>query len=210
MENFISLQNFVNIPIENIKIKIGNINSSIFHTTTYEVILIIYTDFEYTYKVNKRYTEFQGLYDSLTYRYHNLTFPKFPSKTQVFHKEETRKKYFDNLLIDILMLSSMHKEIRKELLSIIYEFIFKSDGKRSEFDLPANNSISLVISEDKHSKRKTGSFDMNEDRMTIGKFFMKKFQTPSIKHSKLVLVYFEHFYISLFFLFINRMFKCHK
>lgn len=167
MENIISLQNFVNIPVENIKIKIGNINSSIFHTTTYEVILIINTDYEYTYKVNKRYTEFQGLYDSLTYRYHNLTFPKFPSKTQVFHKEETRKKYFDSLLVDILMLSSMHKEIRKELLSIIYEFIFKSDVKRGEFDLPVNNSMSLVISDDKLSKIKKGSFDITDDRMSL-------------------------------------------
>jgi len=165
MENIVTLQNFVNIPIENMKIKIGNINSSIFHTTTYEVILIINTDYDYTYKVNKRYTEFQGLYDSLTYRYHNLTFPKFPSKNQVFHKEETRRKYFDTLLVDILILSSIHKEIRKELLSIIYEFIFKSDVRRGEFDLPANNSISLVISsDDKCSKKKKGSFEMTDDR----------------------------------------------
>lgn len=168
MEKIISLQNFVNIPIENIKIKVGNINSSIFHTTTYEVVLIINSDYEYTYKVNKRYTEFQGLYDSLTLRYHNLTFPKFPSKTQVFHKEETRKKYFDSLLIGILILSSMHKEIRKELLSIIYEFIFKGDVKRSEFDLPSNNSMSLII-DDKSSKRKPSSFDITEERNTLSK-----------------------------------------
>jgi len=171
MENFISLQNFVKIPNENIKLKIGNINSSFLHTTTYEVVLTVTVDYEYTYKVNKRYTEFQGLYDSLTYRYHNLTFPKFPSKTQVFHKEETRKKYFDSLLTDILMLSSVHKEIRKELLSIIYEFIFKSDNKKNEFDLPANNSMSLVISEDKSANtKKTGSFDLTLERSTLCRF----------------------------------------
>ena len=172
MENIILLQNFVNIHIEDINIKIGKINSSIFHTTTYEVILIINTDYEYTYKVNKRYTEFQGLYDSLTLRYHNLTFPKFPSKTQVFHKEETRKNYFDSLLHDILMLSSMHKEIRKELLSIIYEFIFKNDVKRGDFDLPTNNSMSLVI-DDKSSNRKTVSLDFTNDKSILSIFFIR-------------------------------------
>lgn len=170
MENFITLQNFVKIPNENIKLKIGNVNSSFLHTTTYEVVLTVKVDYEYTYKVNKRYTEFQGLYDSLTYRYHNLSFPEFPSKTQVFHKEETRKKYFETFLTDILLLSSVHKEIRKELLSIIYEFIFKSDTKKNKFDLPANNSMSLVISEDKSANtKKTGSFDLTLERSNLCK-----------------------------------------
>ncbi len=174
MENIVTLEKFVKIPIENINIKIGNINSSIFHTTTYEVVLKIKMDYEYTYKVNKRYTEFQGLYDSLTYRYHNLTFPRFPSKTQVFHKEETRKKYFDNLLVDILMLSSVHKEIRKELLSIIYEFIFKRDTNRNEFDFPSNNSMSLIISDDKSSERKTGSFDITNNNTVLSNLFKRE------------------------------------
>lgn len=169
MENIITLQNFIKIPTENIKIKIGNVNSSIFQTTTYEVILVLTVEYEYTYKVQKRYTEFQGLYDSLTLRYHNITFPKFPSKTQVFKKEETRKGFFNTLLNDILMLSSIHKEIRKELLSIIYEFIFKSDTKKREFDIvPSGNSMSLIISEDK-SVRKPGSFDLTSDMNLLGK-----------------------------------------
>lgn len=170
MENLIKLQEFINLPIENIKIKIGNINNSIFQATTYEIILILDMEYEYTYKVSKRYTEFQGLYDSLTYRYHNINFEKFPSKTQVFNKEDTRKKFFENLLSNILMLSAKYKEIRKELLSIIYEFIFKNDNKKGD---EANiGSMSLVISSDKKENlhRKNRSLDFTGTDLSFGKF----------------------------------------
>ena len=150
----ITLQNFIKISVENINIKIGSIVSSIFHTTTYEVVLNIKNDVELTYSVNKRYTEFQGLYDSLTFRYHNLTFPKFPSKNQVFYKEETRKKFFDSLLMDILMLSSVHKEIHKELLAILYEFIFGNGIKESNVKKKDDDSTPL-------DSRKNNSFDLS-------------------------------------------------
>lgn len=171
MENLIKLQDFVNMPIENIKIKIGSINASLFQATTYEIILILDMEYEYTYKVFKRYTEFQGLYDSLTYRYHNINFEKFPSKTQVFNKEETRKKFFDNLFTNILMLSAKFKEIRKELLSIIYEFIFKNDNKNGE-DASNNRTMSLVISNEKKElgHKKSISSDFSVKSLNFGKF----------------------------------------
>ena len=173
MENLIKLKDFINLPIENIKIKIGSINASIFQATTYEIILILDMEYEYTYKVFKRYTEFQGLYDSLTFRYHNINFEKFPSKTQVFHKEETRKKFFDNLLANILLLSAKYKEIRKELLSIIYEFIFKNDNKKGEEI--NNGSMSLVISSEKKEnvRKKSLSSDLSGLNLTFGKYFFK-------------------------------------
>jgi hypothetical protein len=161
MENLIKIQDFINLPIENIKIKIGNINAPILQPTTYEIILILEMEYEYTYKVSKRYTEFQGLYDSLTIRYHNINFEKFPSRTQIFNKEETRKKFFNSLLSNILFLSAKYKEIRKELLSIIYEFIFKNDNKKGE---EANNfSMSLVISNDKKENLQNKNLISNLD-----------------------------------------------
>lgn len=170
MENIIKKQDFLNLSIENINIKIGKINSSILHPTTYEIILVLEMDYEYTYKVSKRYTEFQGLYDSLTFRYHNINFEKFPSRTQIINKEETRKKFFENLLTNILILSAKYKEIKKELLSIIYEFIFKNDLKGDgESGL---NSMSLVISSDKKEKKhkKSLSSEISQPLIENGKF----------------------------------------
>lgn len=122
--SILSLQEFLQIPSDEIDISVDKVHSSIV-ITTYEVILSIQSR-DYTYAINKRYTEFQGFYDSLTIRYQNINIPAFPSKFDIFKKEEKRRKFFDSLLKTVVQLSQAHPEIKKELLKLLYEFIFSS------------------------------------------------------------------------------------
>jgi len=129
--NFPNLEDFMKIPVEQMDICVKAVNSNIFGKTTYQVCFTIDDDILNSfdllkeYVVNKRYTEFQGFYDSLTFRYQNINFPTFPSKFQILNVKESRKKFFDSLLKTVLKLAVGHKEIRKELLKLLYEFIFR-------------------------------------------------------------------------------------
>jgi hypothetical protein len=118
-----SLKEFLLLDPEEIDINVTKVCSNLFMTTTYEVVLEIFQQ-NITCTVHKRYTEFQGFYDSLTFRYQNLQFPEFPSKFQVLKKEETRKKFFESLVKTVVKLASTHQEIKKELMKLLYEFIF--------------------------------------------------------------------------------------
>jgi hypothetical protein len=127
----ISLQEFLKIPTEDMEIEVGKFSNNIFVKTTYEVVLYISSEVANLFvecSVQKRYTEFQGLYDSLTYRYQNLTFPSFPSKFQLVNVKESRKKFFDSLLKTVLKLAAGHPEIKKELLKILYDFVMEKNG----------------------------------------------------------------------------------
>src|SRR5579872_3576986 len=99
---YFTLNEFYSLDISDLLISVPKINDSIL-TTTYEVNLYIITK-ELLYTVNKRYTEFAGLYDTIKMKYQNVNFPEFPSKMQLFKKLETRKKYFDIFLRTILQM----------------------------------------------------------------------------------------------------------
>jgi hypothetical protein len=123
----ISLQEFLQIPTDRMNISVSKFITNFLTKTVYECLLII--DFEegnisIESSIQKRYTEFQGFYDSLTYRYQNLAFPTFPSKFQIINQKESRKKFFDSLLKTVVKLAEAHPEIKKELLKLLYEFIF--------------------------------------------------------------------------------------
>ena len=122
----LNLKEFVSLPISDISIIILKYNSSIFVKTTYEISLEILST-NYNYITSKRYTEFQGFYDSLTLRYKNLKFPAFPSKFQMLNKQDFRKEYFEGLFQSVLQLAQQHSEIKKELLKLLYEFIFSGE-----------------------------------------------------------------------------------
>ena len=119
---FLSFHEFYSIDSNELDLSVNKINSSILKTT-YEVrLLIMNRNVEYT--INKRYNEFAGFYDTLTIKYKNLNFPEFPSKFQLFNKEETRKNNFSKLLQFVLTLSVNHREIKRDLMKILYEFLF--------------------------------------------------------------------------------------
>jgi hypothetical protein len=143
----ISLQDFLKVSPEDMEISVAKFSTNIFVKVTYDVVLLIDSDIENIHvdcSVQKRYTEFQGFYDSLTYRYQNLKFPDFPSKFQLVNTKESRKKFFDSLLKTVLKLAAGHPEIKKELLKILYEFMWEKNGNieiKPLGDRKLNNSI---------------------------------------------------------------------
>lgn len=132
--SLLSLVEFLKIPVEEIDLNVKKFNSNVFGKTTYEVSLNFEGEISNSldllkdYTVQKRYTEFQGFYDSLTYRYQNINFPSFPSKFQILNQKESRRKFFDSLLKTVLKLAVGHKEIRKELMKLLHEFFFRQGG----------------------------------------------------------------------------------
>lgn len=167
----ITLQQFLKISPDDIDISVTKINSNIFMKTTYEVTLSISSESTNLYidcAVQKRYTEFQGFYDSLTYRYQNLNFPQFPSKFQIIKKEESRKKFFDSLLRTVLKLASAHPEIKKELLKLLYEFVIeKNHGLEIKklSDEKRKTSISMSLDAEAPLNQFTGG---SVDRLSVG------------------------------------------
>ena len=125
-----SFNDFNTYEISDLNISVPKVNDSIL-TTTYEVSLYIISK-ELLYTVNKRYTEFAGLFDTITMRYKNFNFPEFPSKLQLFNKVETRKKYFDTFIRTVLHIGHNHKEIKKDIIKILYEFLFPNNDLRLE------------------------------------------------------------------------------
>lgn len=117
-----SLENFLNMDVNDFKISVPIINDSLFKTT-YQVELKIISQ-GLSHKINKRYTEFEGLHDSVTFRYRNIKFQELPSKFQLFNKLETRRKFFEEFLNFMLGLAKKHKSIKKDIMKIIYDFIF--------------------------------------------------------------------------------------
>jgi hypothetical protein len=136
----LSLSEFLQIDPKQLDIKVTRINSNIL-LTTYDVELTVASK-NIHFTSQKRYTEFQGFYDSLTIRYQNLSFPEFPSKFQLINKNEKRKLFFDSLLKTVQQLACSHSEIKKELLKLIYEFLVGQSEvvKKSSFGSEMNNS----------------------------------------------------------------------
>jgi hypothetical protein len=147
-EEVLSFDEFSKIPAEHLHIAVPKFNSNIFGITTYEVLISFdekiskSSDLIKDYIIQKRYTEFQGFYDSLKIRYQNINFPNFPSKFQLVHKNESRRKFFDSLLKTVLKLAIGHIEIKKEIMKVIYDFFFKirsSENVKSNHQRKASN-----------------------------------------------------------------------
>jgi hypothetical protein len=167
----LSLSEFLQIDPKEIDVGVTKINSNIL-LTTYEVELNVESK-NIHFKSQKRYTEFQGFYDSLTIRYQNLNFPEFPSKFQLINKNEKRKLFFDNLLRTVQQLACSHNEIKKELLKLIYEFVLGggqgSEGyvKKSSFNDNSSVNGRIDNSELDKSSCATVSFKTSDDNKSV-------------------------------------------
>jgi hypothetical protein len=176
----LSLEEFMKIPVEQMDICVKKFNSNIFVKTTYEVSITFDGDILNTldllkeYLVHKRYTEFQGFYDSLTYRYQNINFPTFPSKFQIVNVKESRRKFFDSLLKTVIKLAVGHKEIRKELLKLLYEFIFRQ-GSEVKHNNHARKTSTLS------SESNIIMENMSMDNADIASSFSYKFTEDSLQ-----------------------------
>ena len=133
----ITLQDFLKVPTDKVEISVSRFITNFLTKTVYECVLLIDDeDANLSLKctVQKRYTEFQGFYDSLTYRYQNLKFPPFPSKFQIVKQKESRKKFFDSLLKTVIKLAEAHPEIKKELLKLLFEFVISPGVEIKKLD----------------------------------------------------------------------------
>jgi len=163
-EEVLSFDEFLKIPAEHVHIAVPKFNSNIFGITTYEVLISFdekiskSSDLIKDYVIQKRYTEFQGFYDSLKIRYQNINFPNFPSKFQLVNKNESRRKFFDSLLKTVLKLAIGHIEIRKEIMKVIYDFFFKI--RSSENVKPNHERKASNISMDSNLVQENTSMDI--------------------------------------------------
>ncbi|KAL4499252.1 hypothetical protein ABPG72_006838 [Tetrahymena utriculariae] len=83
--------------------------------------------------VYKRYSEFEALYQVLEMKYHNFKFPELPSKLQVFNKNQTRKKSFQEVFDTILKYAVMYPEKRIDFMQSLFVFLLediKNRGKK--------------------------------------------------------------------------------
>lgn len=82
----------------------------------------------------KRFNDFEALYQLIKMKYKNEDLGEFPSKFQIFGKEETRKEFFEKFLDKLI---KGHQENRR-LVSVIYLFLAKDikynpDKEETEF-----------------------------------------------------------------------------
>jgi len=160
MDNNFGLSDFLDLDIDDINLSIPTIHDSILKTT-YEINLKIKL-FGIDHKVDKRYTEFEGLHDSLTFRYKNINFQELPSKFQLFGKKETRRKFFEDFLNFILQICQKHDSIKKDLLKIVYDFIF-SDVIATKEKSKKKGSFSPVSTVSKSMKKLSFDIPNNTD-----------------------------------------------
>lgn len=72
----------------------------------------------------KRFSEFESLYELLKNKFPAYEIEEFPSKFQIFGKEDTRKSYFQNLLNQIIRdYAKENLQVNKDLMRIIYNFL---------------------------------------------------------------------------------------
>lgn len=132
-----TLQEFLAVPPDQVECNVPKFNSGVMKNTTYTVQLEIPIK-GYCYSSSKRYTEFQGFYDSLTLRYQNLNFPAFPSKFQVINKEESRKRFFETLCRTVIKLAIAHQEIKNDLMKLLFEFVHVGGGGVETYSEPTS------------------------------------------------------------------------
>lgn len=154
--NPITLNEFKLLPLEAIKISVIRYVPKTFGATTYEIIIILFLECTYKIIVYKRYTEFQALYDTLSFKYKNISLPEFPSKFQFSNKEEQRIKFFDTLLNTIINLAKNNPETKKTFLTIIYDFLIKDQKtevrKENDEDSLRNSASQKSLNDRKSSK----------------------------------------------------------
>jgi len=121
----ITFEEFLEIPMECIKINCDKYIQKNFGANVYCVELIIhYADISLSniYCSNRTYSEFKDLFESFTKKNPNEKFPEFPPRLSFF-QDDLRIKYFHNFLNKIFELSKDENK-KKENFEFLYNFIF--------------------------------------------------------------------------------------
>jgi hypothetical protein len=108
-------------------------------------------------------------------KYKNFNFPEFPSKMQLFKKLETRRKYFDTFLRTVLNIGNNHSQIKKDIMKILYEFLFSShEVKLEQFKKTRRASFEKNIVE-----KSTETFQLEESKTVPVKEIQPLIEEPS-------------------------------
>ena len=127
--SFLTLEKFLIIPFESYQISVIKFETKKF-ITTYIIELLIYNpelNISNEYLINRRYSEFRILYETIMKLVPSLKLPEFPKKIQLKDKEETRLKYFNLFLNTIYEVAKNNIKFKKDLLIELHKFLFKDN-----------------------------------------------------------------------------------
>ena len=143
--SFLTLEKFLKIPFESYQISVIKFETKKF-VTTYIIELLIHNpqlNISNEYLINRRYSEFRILYETIMKLVPSLKLPEFPNKIQLIDKEETRLKYFNLFLNTIYEVAKNNIKFKKDLLIELHKFLFKdNDFKMNDLN---ENQIKKVF-----------------------------------------------------------------
>ncbi|KAL4454641.1 hypothetical protein ABPG74_021846 [Tetrahymena malaccensis] len=127
-----TIEQVLRIDASSIQIVVQEPERKLLSSVTYYPIDIQLGEIE-KITVYKRYSEFEALYQVLEMKYNNFKFPELPSKLQVFNKNQTRKKSFQEVFDTILKYAVMYPEKRIDFIQSLFVFLLediKNKGKK--------------------------------------------------------------------------------
>ena len=153
--SFLTLEKFLILPFESYQISVIKFETKKLGATIYKIELLIYNtelNFSNEYLINRRYSEFRNLYETIMKLVPSLKLPEFPSRIQLIDKEEKRLKYFNLFLNTIYEVAKNNIKFKKDLLTELYKFLFKdNDFKMNNL---TENQILKVFKIDPVTKEK--------------------------------------------------------
>lgn len=125
MQNIVTKDFFVDVPVDEISLKILSSHSQIPLISHTQYLIEVNIRNMYVFHKNTRYRHLEAFDIVLKNKFKNLSFPKLPGKGQIFkfnYKDE-RQKYLQQLLDKILFFSKRHPNLKVPLFRKLYNFL---------------------------------------------------------------------------------------
>ena len=127
----LALEEFLEIPLENIKVICEDNIQNILGSNEYSAELLVYypdISISNSYKIYRNYSEFKDLFELFT-KINPKVVCEFPARMKFWKSpEDLRIKFFQNFL-NTIFETCLNDNKKKENLSLLYNFIFKSNDK---------------------------------------------------------------------------------
>ena len=126
-------EKFMKLDPSHVLIQAVSFDKKVIGHTTYQVEIGFTNEdgMKHYYAKQLRFRDLEALDTILSQKFKNLKFSALPSK-DIFQmsKEETRLKYIQDLLAEILNYSINDKNLQKTLFNFLYNFLLKEDAHR--------------------------------------------------------------------------------
>ena len=153
--SYLTLDKFLILPFDSYNLSVIKFETKKLGSTIYIIELLIYNNdlsFSNEYLINRTYSQFRNLYETVMKLVPSLKLPEFPKKIQLIDKEETRLKYFNLFLNTIYEVAKSNIKFKKDLLTELYKFLFKdTDFKKKDL---SDTQILKVFKIDPETKQK--------------------------------------------------------